>query len=352
MDYSPLKEGGPYDVKRVGKDEFSLKIPIPTDSEGFMGRDCPDAECSPGYFKVKPGTGVTEGHTAAYCPYCRRTDDPSEFLAKDQHRYCEDILERETLTGMERVMREALGFRTSRSQRIDAGLFSVELSYEPPTFPSIKRPVEEELWRIITCQHCGLEHAVFGLATWCADCGHDIFLTHLEAECASLKAVLGDVERRRETLGARVAAKDVENALEDIVSILEAVFKHITVRWLKLAGKTQDEIDVVFISRIRNKYQNLRQAREILLKHCGIDLLKHTAETEFEKLAETLEKRHPITHNLGVIDRQYLSKVRTQEAVGRELRITASQVEQVIDQIFQILSHAYHEAFPPAKPTE
>jgi hypothetical protein len=39
---------------------------------------------------------------------------------------------------------------------------------------------------------------------------------------------LGDIDRRREALGRRVAAKDLENCLEDAVSILKSAMKAIT----------------------------------------------------------------------------------------------------------------------------
>lgn len=51
-----FREGGPHRIKRVGHDEYSMTVTIPRDEDGRVARECPNDECSPGYFKVKLGT--------------------------------------------------------------------------------------------------------------------------------------------------------------------------------------------------------------------------------------------------------------------------------------------------------
>jgi len=91
----------------------------------------------------------------------------------------------------------------------------VEMSYKQGSPPHVHRPFEEELRRDLICPPCTLVHAVFGLATWCPDCGQDIFMVHVGKEFEVIRAMLGDVDRRRRELGPRVAARDIENALEE-----------------------------------------------------------------------------------------------------------------------------------------
>lgn len=91
----------------------------------------------------------------------------------------------------------------------------MEMSYKQGSSPHVHRPFEEELRRDLICPPCALVHAVFGLATWCPDCGQDIFMVHVGKEFEVIRAMLGDVDRRRRELGPRVAARDIENALEE-----------------------------------------------------------------------------------------------------------------------------------------
>lgn len=81
-----FKEGGPHNIQRTGSDEYTMNVSIPKDADGTTARECPNDECSPGYFKVKGGTGITDGQEVAYCPYCRYEEEPNGFTSEEQIR--------------------------------------------------------------------------------------------------------------------------------------------------------------------------------------------------------------------------------------------------------------------------
>lgn len=99
MKHSLFREGGPYSIRRTGPEEHSLSTPIPADECGRIARTCPSGTCSPGYFRLKPGTGLIEGVEVAYCPYCRHAANPEEFTTEEQIRYAQDIAMREAKRG-------------------------------------------------------------------------------------------------------------------------------------------------------------------------------------------------------------------------------------------------------------
>jgi hypothetical protein len=86
------------------------------------------------------------------------------------------------------------------------------MELRPGSIPPVRPPQEEVLRRDVTCP---LEHTVFGLARWCPDCRAEMFLTHVEQEVAVITKILAAVTARRDTVGPRVATRDLENALED-----------------------------------------------------------------------------------------------------------------------------------------
>ncbi len=198
-DDSLFKEGGPHNVKRTGKDTYKMQIEIPPDEDGMVGRECRNEACSPAYFKIKLGTGLT-GQEEAYCPYCRYSAAPTGFHTKAQQEYAKQVLTREATKGVQNMLRDTLGFGSGSKRKLGGGL--VSLTYKPGHLPSVGRPLEEELRRDLTCPSCGLSHAVFGLAVWCPDCGRDIFLTHVEHEYEVVRKMLSVVEDRRRDLGA------------------------------------------------------------------------------------------------------------------------------------------------------
>lgn len=344
MEESIFKEGGPYHMKRMETNKFSIRISIPADADGLVGRDCPNDACCPGYFKVKLGTGITSGQLKAYCPYCRYEEEPRRFFTKAQVEYAKQITLHEAVKGINESIQNALDLGPSGRKSYGGGMFSVDMSYKPGNLPPVMPPMEEILRRDIACPNCGLEHAVFGLATWCPDCGNDIFLIHVTKEFEAIQKMLGDVKRRRELLGARVAARDIENALEDVVSIFEAAMRAMTLRKMKEKGSPDDQIQEK-LRKIGNKYQNIELAQQVCEGEFKIQLLNGFDSKQIESFRLTFEKRHPITHNLGIIDRKYLEKMRLGGLEGRDISVAPEEITMAIGLATQILQKLHGQLF-------
>lgn len=322
-----------------------MSINLPRDADGMLARECPSQVCSPAYFKVKPGTGITQGHTEAFCPYCSHKDDPNNFTTKAQIKYAEQVATREASDGVDRMIKDTLGLGSSGKKTFGGGLLSIEVSYKPGSRTPVWRPFEEVLRRDLTCPKCTLDHSVFGIATWCPDCGSDIFLTHVSKEYQVVRLILSDVDNRRERLGARVATRDIENALEDTVSIFEAVLRATTRRHLR-ATFSSEETEDILKKRIGNKYQSISLAGDVAQQEFGIPLFTVFSSDEYDVLKLIFEKRHPITHNLGIVDRKYLEKVASGELEGRDVRVSVEEVSQAIELSLKVLNDFYPKVFP------
>ncbi len=339
-----LRPGGHYNVRRTGRDEYTMSVAMPADELGMTARECPEPGCAPGYFKIKFGTGVAEpGYERCYCPYCRREGEQGDFHTADQQSYMESVVLGETRTGVERMMKETLGLDSRGRRRMGGGMFSIEMSMKSSPRCPVVVPYEEELRRDVICPHCTLAHAVFGLAVWCADCGKDIFLTHVAAELDGVRKVLGEVVGRRERLGPRVAARDVENALEDTVSIFEAVMKFTYKR--KLIETVEAQEADTSLSRLRNAFQNPAHAAEVVRNELGVDLFGPIGREGEEAVGSTFQKRHAITHNLGVVDRKYLEHGSATSSLGREVPVTGEEVGRTVDLVEQVLATLYARLF-------
>jgi len=339
-----FQEGGELNTRRTGQDQYEMSISIPSDEDGRVARECHADECSPAYFKVMPGTGLSGAETA-FCPYCRHEDAPNNFFTTEQLRYAKERLLREAHSGVSKMLKNALGIGPSGRKSIGGGLISIEMSLKEGPKPQVFRPLEEEVRRDVICPNCGLDQSVYGLATWCADCGKDIFLSHVEAEMTVVRSMLSDVERRRELLGRRIAAKDTENCLEDVVSIFEAVLRIMVRR--RLVESMADKVGVKkFFKEIGNAFQNLERTATILEQKLGIRLMDCLSADEFQWLGVTFNKRHPITHNLGVIDRKYLERAMSAEQEGKEVLITVQEVEKVIILSMKVFYCLHSVLFP------
>jgi hypothetical protein len=326
-----------------------MSVSLPKDADGRVARECPAQDCSPGYFKVTPGTGVKGIQTVVYCPYCRKSAEPSDFHTREQVRYAKDLVTREAMSGIQRVMKQALGLGSGGRRRLVDGLIKldVEMKSSPPKY--VWKPNEEILRRDVICPKCTLDHSVYGLAVWCPDCGEDIFPVHLLGEIRVIDAMVGDVDRRRQELGNRVAARDLENALEDLVSLFEATLKFEIRRYRKAKGDTEEQIDSA-IKKIGSRLQSVSNAVSIVPPLCSGIRLFPTGSAEEAKLDRVFQKRHPITHNLGVIDRKYIERVRSGEAEGTEVRVEKREILETAQITYAVLSKFHTTLFPPPCP--
>lgn len=327
-----LPEGGPHNIRRTDAGDYQFSIGIPTDDAGMVGHACPDEECAPGYFKIRLGTGLTGEQPVACCPYCRHPGALSDFHTKAQKDYAVGILTQEVLQGISRKLGKA----------VSGGLFTLKMGARAPVPP----PLEEELSRELVCPSCTLEHAVYGLAFWCPDCGADVFLTHIQREIGSIQEMIAVIPARRTALGTRVAARDVENALEDVVSVFEAAGKQVLGRWLRDSGKSREQVAGLLGRRVRNQLQNIGTASTVFTDLCGFDPLAALETSERDSLEGAFAKRHPITHNLGVVDRKYLARARTLAEEGRELRVTPEEVSQAADIAFRVIKSLHEHLYP------
>jgi len=347
MSLEMFQEGGPLKATKTGQDEYSMSVAIPKDEDGRVARECPNQECSPGYFKVKLGTGITGGQTVAYCPYCQSAAEPSDFHTKEQIRYATDLVEREAKIGIERAMMEALGLGSGGKRQYGGGLFSVDVEMKSSPPANVRRPYEDILRRDLICPHCTLDHSVYGFAIWCPDCGKDIFTTHVRGEIRVIEAIIGDIDRRKQELGARVAARDLENALEDLVSIFEATLRIEIRRYRKAKGDSVIQIDST-MKKIGSRLQSVSNAVSIVPELCDGILLFAAGSADEGKLDRVFQKRHPITHNLGVVDRKYIERVRTGEVEGTEVRVEKEEILDTAQLTYTVLSELHSKLFPPA----
>ena len=151
--------------------------------------------------------------------------------------------------------------------------------------------------------------------------------------------MLNDIGRREQDLGRRVSAKDLENCLEDSVSLFEAASKAVTRRALKQRGDDSEAVEVN-LKKVGNSFQNVDRSREQLKKLFGYET---TNRAIWDRLGSSFEKRHPVTHNLGVVDKKYLERAQQAEREGREVRITEAEIESLLKDIFQVISELHSE---------
>lgn len=142
-------------LNRLGN---TVNVSIPTDEEGFMGRECPQKECE-GYFKVKPGTGLSGADIPCHCPYCGHKDSPKTFSTKEQVAYAKSVVIRRAA---EAITNDLKQLEFNHKPRGSFGI-GISLKVERGTPLPIHHYREQQLETKVTCSGCTLQYAVFGV---------------------------------------------------------------------------------------------------------------------------------------------------------------------------------------------
>jgi len=277
-----------------------VTVQLRTDEEGYLGRECPEQECL-GYFKITPGTGI-KGPAPCHCPYCGHSGDPKTFFTQDQIEYAQSVAFRKLTDAVFRDLK-ALEFEHKPKGPFGIGI-SMKVTQSPP------RPIryyrEKQLETEVTCDTCGLRYAIYGVFGWCPDCGihNSLQILIKNFELAGKELIL------TESADKDMARHLIEDALENIVSAFDGFGREVCRR---------KSADIHF--------QNLAGARRRVQEVFGFDFADGISSDDWRQAVRTFQKRHLLSHKMGVIDDEYIQKANDPVAiVGRRVQVGRVEV--------------------------
>ncbi|MET7714463.1 hypothetical protein [Streptomyces sp. NPDC005407] len=307
-------------------DSFEVRVSVPTDEDGFFGRQCP--ECSMG-FRIDGDDYEALPHALTlWCVYCGHHDDHSDFFMTTQQR--ERVMRAASDLGMQMVS-QGLGDVFRRLSQGNAHRSGVSFSYDgKPYYP---RPLpginEERLARIRTCPECQVHYAVFGEHRYCPVCGQlpaiSVALDALQADTARLDALESLPRDAKDVLREQgVFTRSWVDTIENVVGVVEALGSAL----FRAAVPDADD-------RLRGKgnvFQRLDDMAGLFVAAGYDDLRTVLGPQTWQRLTATWATRHVFTHNDGVVDRRYLTKVPASSArAGQRLVVTEADCRRAID---------------------
>jgi len=296
----------------------SISIPIEPDAEGYIGRECPQEDCL-GYFKVRPGTGILEP-APCHCPYCGHVGDGNTFYTREQIEYAKSVAFRRIADAFHQDLK---GLEFERKPQGAFGIgFSLKVERSSPV--PIRHYREKQLETKIICDGCTLDYTIYGVFGWCPDCGahnsFQILTKNLELARRQL-ALAKDVDHD-------LAEHLIGDALENVVSAFDGFGRELC---------SQRGLDI--------RFQNIEAARKKVIAAKGSDFADSISSDDWEAVCRVFQKRHVLSHKMGVMDEEYVQKVRDPTAIaGRRVKIipdevarAASLCEKLGKRLFDIL---------------
>jgi hypothetical protein len=309
-------------LSRLGN---SFSVPIKPDEDGYIGRECPVKECL-GYFKLTPGTGLP-GPAPCHCPYCGHRGESNTFFTPEQIEYAKSVAFRQITDAFYQDLK-SMEFNHKPRGAFGIGV-SMKVSRSAPK--PIRYYREKQLETEVVCDGCTLRYAIYGVFGWCPDCGahNSLQILNKNLELASKELALA------ETVEKDLAEHLIGDALENVVSAFDGFGREVC------AHKAKDM-----------RFQNLTGARTKVQDAFGFDFADGLTVDEWTSACRAFQKRHVLSHKMGVIDDDYVKKANDPHAVvGRKLSLSRDEVTTAI-QIVRVLGNRLFEgvlvSVPPA----
>jgi hypothetical protein len=304
-------------VRHLNRLGNQIRISIPQDEQGFVGRECPQPDCL-GYFKIQVGTGLTGEGLPCHCPYCGFTAGQNQFFTQEQIEYAKSVAFHDISDALIKDVRDTFEpFEIKPTGLLGIGLrFTVQGKPHPIKFYREKR-LETE----IICEHCTLRYAIYGVFAHCPDCGeHNSF----QILGKNLDLCLKEVElaaKSEQSLSDHL----VGDALENAVSAFDGFGREVCRVYCERTGQA---------GKSKLSFQNLQNARDTLANWYGFDLSAAVAPDEWLFACRCFQKRHLLAHKMGVVDEAYLRNTRDQQArIGRKVSITPAEVKSLSESL-------------------
>lgn len=323
---------------RTGRDEDGIEhfqVPLKPDEDGLIGRECPNENCDPRYFKISlelPEQGEPAGELSQLelvCPYCGTGGHMQDFNTKAQLDWIMSMVFRDAARAVYDTLKRA--FRPHRQ-----GLISIKV--ERGSLPSVRHYVEERLKQTVTCSGCQHRYAVYGLSFHCPWCGQGAIAQHLSQSVSTIRVLADEAERIGQTHGRQAEERMYGNAYEDVVSLFEGFLKMLyryAVRKRFSPEEAEKKLD-----KVKVNFQRLAGAQEFLAQDLGVAIFSSLTADERGLLERVFAKRHVLTHNLGLVDDKYREQVRTWERRGSEVPMSREEIQEATELVCRVIREA------------
>lgn len=295
-------------MRHVQQLPSEFRISLPTDEKGMIGRECPKSDCL-GYFKIELGTGLQGDNLPCHCPYCGHTDSSNEFYTPAQNKYIESIVISQITKALKKDI-EAWDRDLRHQTR--GGFLKLSVEYRGHSHP-VHYYVEKDLETEVVCDKCTLHYAIYGVFGYCPDCRTHNTRQILEK---NLELVEKQISLAAKADDPELTAYLIADALENVVSAFDGFGRELC--------RIQTPPESI-------SFQNIVGARDRLLKAYGFDLSSSVSPDEWESVNRGFQKRHLFAHNMGVVDKAYLSKANDANAIeGRKVSLNIDEIRELM----------------------
>ncbi len=324
-------------IKQMKKlQETSVSVPVNTDEEGYLDRECPSKEC---LFQFKIHEDDWKNickDEAIYCPLCGHSAPSTSWWTKEQLEAAKE----QALGVVKAAINQGLadGAR-SFNRKMNGGFIKMTMSVSgrPKYYNIIPVSAQEAMKLKIQCGECFTRFAVVGSAFFCPACMHnsidrtfDDSMKKVATKIDNIPAVMKALEQVSGRDEATLTCRSLlETGISDCVVAFQKMMESL---YLKKSGKAKVQA---------NTFQRIDDGSKLWQELCGESYESWIGADRLKTMILLFQKRHILAHGEGFVDDKYVQKTGDDRyKVGQRVVIRDSDVLELLDCVKTIVAHA------------
>jgi hypothetical protein len=277
-----------------------IRVPISSDEEGYLDRECPAPECL-FQFKVHEDDWRDKVRDEeVFCPFCGHTADSGSWLTHEQLAHAKQAAFAYMKGRIGSAMKRDAQSWNRRQPRNSFIRITMDVKNTPQ--PVLVPAAAAEAMRLkISCPGCSCRYAVIGVGFFCPSCGHNSAELMFTQSLAAVRNALGALDVIRAAIADRDTAETtvrlvIENSLQNAVTAFQRYAEALYAR-LPSASPAR-----------RNAFQNLAEGSGLWHGAFGKRYGDHLDEAELAAVIRIFQQRHVLVHRQGLVDADYIKR--------------------------------------------
>lgn len=278
-----------------------VSVPIHSDEEGYLDRECPAQECQFGFKILEEDWRDKVRDEKVFCPFCGHTAQSDKWYTPEQV----EAVKKAGVAQLQGRINAAMKHDAEQWNRRQSPNSFLRMTMKVNSRPqqvSLPPMAAEPMRMKITCPACACRYAVIGAAFFCPACGHNA------ADLMFTQSINGIRNALDALPGVRAAISDRDIAETTVRLIIENGLQNAITAFQRYA-------EVLYATRYpslsvprRNVFQSLSEGSSLWHLASGKQYSDYLTTAELSALTKYFQQRHLLAHRDGLVDADYITR--------------------------------------------
>lgn len=318
----------------------TISIPIETDSDGYIDKECPSKEC---LFQFKVNSedwSMLFNDEHVFCPMCRNEAKADSWWTTEQLQNAKEQAQRHLVSKIKNALNEGTKEFNKKSNKNSFLRISLKVKGGELKHQLIPIPSTESLELKIQCDNCSARFSVIGSAFFCPCCGHNSADQTFEQSLEKIEIKIKNLENIRKDLPG-VSRDDIEIMCR---SLIETSIGECVMAFQRFCEVKYSQLETTFTPK-HNDFQRLDKGAKHWKLLFGTTYDDWISKENWNRLKTLYQRRHLLSHKEGFVDDQYISNSGDNSyKVGQRIVVKEADVIEMVALVKELSNNIRAEA--------